>query len=91
MLANDRVALGDGHVHRHGGAALGPHPADERHVLSNFNNKVANNEDLMELFEQTSYSLTDVLTIASLVERATALLCWARVSLNTCLPSAPRT
>ena len=29
----DRVALGDGHVHRHGGAALGPHPADERHVV----------------------------------------------------------
>ena len=40
-------------------------------MLSNFNNKVANNEDLMELFEQTSYSLTDVLTIASLVERET--------------------
>ena len=40
-------------------------------MLSNFSNKVYSNDDLRELFEQSGYSLHDILTIASLVERET--------------------
>ena len=40
-------------------------------MLSNFNNKVFNNEDFADLFAASSYELSDIITIASLVERET--------------------
>lgn len=40
-------------------------------MLSNFNTKVYNNEDLAELLGESEYSLSDIITIASLVERET--------------------
>lgn len=43
-------------------------------MLANFDNKVFKNEDLMGLFEehaQSGYDLSDIITIASLVERET--------------------
>lgn len=40
-------------------------------MLSNFQNKVYNNEDLADLFGQSAYSFEDIITIASLVERET--------------------
>ena len=40
-------------------------------MLSNFKTKVYNNEDLAELFGESEYSLPEIITIASLVERET--------------------
>ena len=40
-------------------------------MLSNFKTKVYNNEDLAELFGESEYSLSEIITIASLVERET--------------------
>ena len=40
-------------------------------MLSNFKTKVYNNEDLTELFGESEYSLPEIITIASLVERET--------------------
>ena len=40
-------------------------------MLSNFQNKVYNNEDLAELIGASSYSFADIITVASLVERET--------------------
>lgn len=40
-------------------------------MLSNFQNKVYNNEDLTDLFGESAYSFKDIITVASLVERET--------------------
>jgi len=40
-------------------------------MLKNFNAKVYNNEDFTDLFADSSYSMDEILTIASLVERET--------------------
>lgn len=40
-------------------------------MLSNFADKVYENEDFTELFEASEYSLSDIITIASLIERET--------------------
>lgn len=40
-------------------------------MLRNFGNKVYNNEDLVDLFSESPYSLDEILTVASLVERET--------------------
>ena len=40
-------------------------------MLSNFNTKVYNNEDFLELFDASQYNLHEIITIASLVERET--------------------
>lgn len=40
-------------------------------MLSNFSTKVYNNEDLADLFGESEYSLSEIITIASLVERET--------------------
>ena len=40
-------------------------------MLRNFNTKVYNNEDFSDLFNESSYTLDEILTIASLVERET--------------------
>ncbi len=40
-------------------------------MLSNFKTKVADNEDLAELLEASQYTLKDIVTIASLIEKET--------------------
>ena len=40
-------------------------------ILSNFQNKVYTNEDLMELFDESDYTYQEIITIASLIERET--------------------
>lgn len=40
-------------------------------MLKNFNSKVYSNEDFTDLFNESAYSLDEILTIASLVERET--------------------
>ena len=40
-------------------------------MLTNFKNKVYDSEDLAELFESSEYSLEDIITIASLIEKET--------------------
>ena len=40
-------------------------------ILSNFQNKVYTNEDLMELFDESDYTYQEINTIASLIERET--------------------
>ena len=40
-------------------------------MLTNFKTKVYENEDLLELFEESEYSFSDIITIASLIERET--------------------
>ena len=40
-------------------------------MLKNFDSKVYSNEDFIDLFDESSYSLDEILTIASLVERET--------------------
>ena len=40
-------------------------------MLDNFGSKVAGNEDLTELLEESQYTLKDIITIASLIEKET--------------------
>jgi len=40
-------------------------------MLSNFNNRVYNNPDLADLFAESSYEMSDIITIASLIEKET--------------------